>query len=211
MPLAIQFEGMQMASSTQRRLYAAVTCVTLTASVALAQQRADPIGPLTKIQTVDRTQKINLGKTKSGKIACYFREEGSSHSLDIGITTDGAFIHLETGDSRELTPTAPLRVFAGKEIAKQVDGNAYATGEFAVLQAFDGKFSYYVPKPDRDDFTVVAEGGAQEFFEMVARANTQFVVVQSAADPKTVNYVAIYNFKAATIPALLACAKERIK
>ena len=46
---------------------------------------------------------------------------------------------------------------------------------------------------------------------MVARAHMQFVVVQSVADPKNVNYVAIYKFKAAAIPALLACAKDRVK
>lgn len=200
-----------MAPSTQRRLFVVVVFAALTASAALAQQRADPIGPLSKIQTVDRAQKINLGKTKSGKFVCYFREEGSSHSLDIGIAADGAYIRLETGDSREKTPAAPLRVFAGKEIAKRVGADEFATGEFTVLQAYDGKFSYYVPKPEQDDFSVVAEGDAKAFLDMVARANTQFVVVQSVADPKNVNYVAIYNFKAATIPALLACAKDRVK
>ena len=46
---------------------------------------------------------------------------------------------------------------------------------------------------------------------MLARANGQFVVVQSANDPKTVNVVAIYNFKAAAVAAMLACAKERVK
>jgi hypothetical protein len=35
--------------------------------------------------------------------------------------------------------------------------------------------------------------------------------MQSVADPKSVNYVAIYNFKAATLPALMACAKDRVK
>jgi hypothetical protein len=200
-----------MVQSTQRRFFLGVLFATLTASAALAQQRADPIGPLTQILTFDRAQKVNLGRTKSGKIACYFREEGSSHSLDIGITSDGAYIRLETGDSRETTPAAPLRVFAGKENSKRVGANEFATGEFTVLQAYDGKFDYYVPKPEQDDFTVVAKGDAKAFLEMVARANTQFVVVQSAANPKSVNYVAIYNFKAAAIPALLACAKDRVK
>lgn len=207
----MQFEGSRMAQSIQRLLFAIMAFAALAASTALAQQRADPIGPLSKIQTVDRAQKINLGKTKSGKLACYFREEGSSHSLDIGIAADGAYIRLETGDSREKTPAAPLRVFAGKEISKRVGADEFATGEFTVLQAYDGKFSYYVPKPEQDDFSVVAEGDARAFLDMVARANTQFVVVQSVADPKNVNYVAIYNFKAATIPALLACAKDRVK
>ena len=199
-----------MVQSIQRRFFSVVIFATLTASTALAQQRADPIGPLIKIQTFDRAQKINLGRTKSGKIACYFREEGSSHSLDIGITTDGAYIRLETGDSREMTPAAPLRVFAGKEISKRVGADEYATGEFTVLQGYDGKFDYYVPKTEQDDFAVVAKGDAKAFLEMVARANTQFVVVQSIADPKSVNYVAIYNFKAAAIPALMACAKDRV-
>ena len=80
-----------------------------------------------------------------------------------------------------------------------------------MLQAYDGQFDYYIPKPEQDDFVVVAKGDARAFLEMVARANTQFVVVQSVANPKSVNYVAIYNFKAATIPALLACAKDRVK
>jgi hypothetical protein len=144
---------------------------------------------------------------QGGKIACYFREEGSSHSLDIGTTADGAFIRLETFDSRETTPTPPLRVFAGKQMAK----GEYATNEFAVLQAYDATFEFYVPKPSQGDFVVVAKGDAKSFFEMVARARMEFVVVQSVADRKNVNIVAIYKFKTAAIPALLSCAKERIQ
>ena len=200
-----------MVQSTQLRFFLGVLFATLTASAALAQQRADPIGPLTKIQTFDRAQKVNLGRTKSGKVACYFREEGSSHSLDIGITTDGAYIRLETGDSRETTPAAPLRVFAGKENSKRVGANEFATGEFTVLQAYDGQFDYYIPKPEQDDFVVVAKGDAKAFFEMVARAKMEFVVVQSVADRKNVDIVAIYKFKTSAIPALLKCAKERIQ
>ena len=93
---------------------------------------------ISRLATFDRAQAVNVGKTKAGKTACYFREEGSSHSLDIGITADGAFIRLETFDSRETTPAPPLRVFAGKQIAK----GEYATNEFAVLQAYDGPVSY---------------------------------------------------------------------
>jgi hypothetical protein len=200
-----------MTPSFQRRFILTVAFAALTAGVALAQQRADPIGPLTKVQTYDRAQKINVGRTKSGKIACTFREEGSSHSLDIGISSDGAYIRLETGDSREMTPSAPLKVFAGKEIAKRVGTDEFATGEFSVLQAYDGPFDYFIPNPEQDNFSVIAKGDAKAFLEMVARANTQYVVVQSANDPKTVDYVAIYNFKPAAIPALLACAKERVK
>jgi hypothetical protein len=188
-----------------------MTFAALTASAALAQERADPIGPLTKTQTFDRTQKINVGKTKAGKISCYFREEGSSHSLDIGISADGAYMRLDTADEREKTPSAPLRVFAGKEIVKRSGGQEFSTGEFSVLQAYDGAFGYFIPDPGRDSFTVLARGDAKAFLDMVARANTQFVVVQSANDPKIINYVAIYNFKPAAIPALLACAKDRVK
>lgn len=186
---------------------AIVALATLAPSAAFSQARGDPIGPLTRVATFDRAQQVNVGKTKAGKIACYFREEGSSHSLDIGMTADGAFIRLETFDSRENTPAPPLRVFAGKQIAK----GQYATNEFAVLQAYNGPFEFYVPKPSQGDFVVVAKGDAKAFFEMVARARTEFVVVQSVADQKNVNIVAIYKFKTAAIPALLSCAKERVQ
>ena len=179
----------------------------LAPGLAFSQARGDPIGPLTRVATFDRAQQVIVGKTKAGKIACYFREEGGSHSLDIGMTADGAFIRLETGDSRETTPTPPLRVFAGKQIAK----GEYATNEFTVLQAYDGPFEFYVPKPSQGDFGVVAKGDAKAFFEMVARARMEFVVVQSVADRKNADIVAIYKFKTSAIPALLSCAKERIQ
>jgi hypothetical protein len=185
---------------------AIVAFAALAPGAAFSQARGDPIGPLTRLATFDRAQAVNVGKTKAGKTACYFREEGSSHSLDIGITADGAFIRLETFDSRETTPAPPLRVFAGKQIAK----GEYATNEFAVLQAYDGPFEYYVPKPNQGDFVVVAKGDAKAFFEMVTRAKMEFVVVQSVADRKNVDIVAIYKFNTAAIPALLSCAKERI-
>lgn len=174
-------------------------------------QTPDPIGPLTKTQTFDRAQKINVGRTKSGKTVCYVREEGSSHSLDIGVAADGAYVRLETFDERETTPSPPLRIFAGKEITRRQGGNEFATGEFTVLQAYAGAFDYYVPNPKQDGFAAIAKGDAQAFLETVARANTQFLVVQSVAAPKAVNYVAIYNFKPAAIAPLLACAKERVK
>lgn len=179
----------------------------LAPGLAFSQARGDPIGPLARVATFDRAQQIIVGKTKAGKIACYYREEGGSHSLDIGMTAEGAFIRLETGDSRETTPTPPLRVFAGKQIAK----GEYVTNEFTVLRAYDGPFDYYIPTPSQGDFVVVAKGDAKAFFEMVARAKMEFVVVQSVADRKTVDIVAIYKFKTSAIPALLSCAKERIQ
>ena len=75
----------------------------LAPGLAFSQARGDPIGPLTRVATFDRAQQVIVGKTKAGKVACYFREEGGSHTLDIGLTADGAFIRLETGDSRETT------------------------------------------------------------------------------------------------------------
>lgn len=179
----------------------------LPAGAAVSQQRADPIGALTRVSTFDRAQQVNVGRTRAGKLVCYFREEGSSHSLDIGMSADGAFIRLETGDSRETTPRLPLRVFAGKQMTR----GGYATDEYTVLQAYSGAVDYYVPKPDRGDFIVVAKDDAKAFFEMVARARTEFVVVQSGADRKNVDIVAIYKFKTSAIPALLSCANDRIR
>lgn len=180
-------------------------------SGAALAQTPDPVGPLTKTQTYDRAQKINVGRTQSGKTVCYFREEGSSHSLDIGVGTEGAYMRLETFDERETTPSPPLRVFAGKEITRRQGNDEFSTGEFTVLQAYAEAFDYYVPNPKQNGFAVVAKGDAKAFLEMVASANLQIVVVQSAANPKVVNYVAIYHFKPASIAPLLACARERVK
>lgn len=198
-------------SSLQRGLIVGVALAALTATAAMTQERADPIGPLTRTQTFDRAQKIEVGRTKSGKTACYFREQGNTHTLDIGISADGAFMRLDTADEREKTPAAPLKVFAGKEITKRVGGDEFSTGEFNVMQAYDGPFDYFIQDPGRDSFTVIARGDARAFLDMVARAAKQFVVVQSANDPKTVNYVGVTDFKPAAIPALMACAKERMK
>ncbi len=174
------------------------------AAGAFAQQQGDPIGPLKRTAVFDRAQQINLGKTQAGRMACYFREEGSSHTLDIGMTADGAFLRLETYDSRETTPSPPLRLFAGKQIAK----GEYATDEFTVLHAYKGRINFCVPKPKQGDFVVVAKADSQAFFEMVARARDEFVVVRSVADPNNMNVVAIYKFKTSNIPALLACARR---
>jgi hypothetical protein len=174
-------------------------------------QTPDPVGPLTKVQTFDRAHKINVGRTQSGKTVCYFREEGSSHSLDIGVSTEGAYMRLETFDEREMTPPPPLRIFAGKEITRRQGNDEFSTAEFTVLQAYAGPFDYYIPNPQQDGFAVIAKGDAKAFLDMVASANGQFVVVQSGADAKLVNYTSIYSFKSAAIPPLLVCAKDRVK
>jgi hypothetical protein len=170
-------------------------------------QAGDPIGAITRTAVFDRAQKINVGKTAGGQTACYFREEGSSHSLDIGMTADGAFVRLEAPEERETTPRPPLRLFAGK----RGERGGYVTDEFTVLQPYKGRIEFYASQPDRSDFVVIAKADPQAFFEMVARARNEFVVVQSVTDPKNVNMVAIYDFKTSNIPALLACAKARIQ
>lgn len=188
-------------------LLAGLAIAALGVGAALSQERGDPIGAVTQVGIFDRAQQVKVGKAKTGKPVCYFREQGSRHSVDIGVAADGAFIRLETGDSRETTPQPPLRVFAGKQTAK----GEYATNDFATLQEYKGAIAFYVPKPSQGDFVIVAKGEAKALLEMVARARTEFVVVQSVAQPQNVDVVAIYNFKAAAIPALLACAKARIQ
>jgi hypothetical protein len=189
----------------------AIAFASLTAGAAVAQQRGDPIGELTKIATFDRAHHIDVGRTTAGKTACYFREEGSSHFLDIGLTADSAFIRLQAGEPRETTPVPPLVLFAGKQSTKRVGKDEYATDEYEILQAYNGGFDYYIPNPDTDDFVVIAKGDATPFFEMVAHARKEFIVVQAAADKKKVNIVAVYNFTTAAIPALLSCAKARAR
>ncbi|MGA7971776.1 MAG: hypothetical protein WCA36_03140, partial [Pseudolabrys sp.] len=82
--------------------------------------RDDPIGSLTRTATFDRAKRIYVGKSKSGTVACYFREEGDTHRLDIGIAAAGAFVRLQTPEPREATPALPVRVFAGKEKTRRV-------------------------------------------------------------------------------------------
>ena len=98
--------------------FEATLAAALIAGPALGQS-PDPIGPLTRTQTFDRALKIDVGRSQTGKTVCYFREQGSSHSLDIGVSAAGAFIRLESFDTREMTLAPPLRVFAGKEILRR--------------------------------------------------------------------------------------------
>ena len=176
----------------------------------LLLKRTDPIGSLTKTATFDRVRKIYVGKSQAGTIACYAREEGDTHRLDIGIAAQGAFIRLATPEPREKTPVPPVRVFAGKEKTKRVGNNEYATGEFTVLKSYDGDVEFYVPEPTKGGFTVITRSDPAAFLAMLAGAKTEFVVVQSIADPKAINIVAIYHFSTGMVPALLSCAKANI-
>ena len=173
----------------------------------------DPIGDLTATSVFNRSDRVNIGKSNKGKQACFFREEGSSHMLDIGLSADGAFVRLAYGDGplpAESIPTPPLRVFAGKELTKTVDGDTKATGEYTPIQSYDGAVNYTPNLATKygSGFSVVANADAKAFLEMVARARGEFIVVQSAARPENVDVVAIYDFKESTVTALMACAKK---
>jgi hypothetical protein len=179
-------------------------------------QGRDPIGSLSKTSTFNSAQHISLGKSRNGKPVCFFREEGSSHRLDIGMTADGAFIRVEHGDGLLAAGSIakpPLKVFAGKELTKLVDGDLKSTGEYEQFQIYGGAVDY-APNLSTEmgnGFAVIAKGDAKSFFEMVARARGEFVVVQSVSEPRNVDVIAIYKFNASAIPALLSCAQKHAR
>ena len=147
---------------------------------------------------------------------CYFREEGSSHILDIGIGADGAFLRVESGDG-PLEPAAipkpPLKVFAGKALTKMIDGDEKVTGEYQQIQPYNGAVAYAPNLTTRygAGFAVIAKGDAKAFLETIVRARGEFMVVQSAAAPKNVDIIAIYKFKPGTMTALLSCAAKHLQ
>ncbi len=171
--------------------------------------RDDPIGSLTRTATFDRAKHVYVGKSKTGTVACYFREEGDTHRLDIGIAAAGAFVRLQTPEPRDVTPSPPVRVFAGREKTRRSGGNEYATGEYTVLKAYDGDIAFYAPRPSHGDFTVIGKSDPAGFLAMVAAARREFVVVQSTGGDKSANIVAVYRFNAALVPVLLSCAKAQ--
>jgi hypothetical protein len=150
----------------------------------------------------DRARHVDVGRAAPGRTVCYYREEGSSHRLDIGIAGGEAFIRLDAPEDRDATPAAPVLVFAGKQ---------KEDGTYQILQQYAGGVQYFVPNASQSGFVLIAKGDANAFLQMVARARTEFVVVQSAARPKDADIVAIYKFTAASIPALLACAKTQAR
>jgi hypothetical protein len=182
-------------------LPALLFAATLAASPTATAADTDPIGPLRRIARYDAAAKIDIGQAPSGLQACYFREEGSSHRLDIGVTGRRAFLRLEAPDERDATPAPPLKVFAGKS------GSA---DDYVEVQGFEGAVTFSTPRPDRGDFVLIAASDPRGFLQMVAAARGEFVVVQSVADPKAHNIVAIYHFDTKAIQPLLACAAERL-
>ena len=171
--------------------------------------RDDPIGSLARTATFDRAKGVYVGKSKSGTVACYFREEGDSHRLDIGIAAAGAFVRLQTPEPRDATATPPVRVFAGKQKTRRVGDNEFATGEYAVLKAYGGPVEFSVPDPKQGGFTVLTRTDSKGFLEMVAAAKGEFVVVQSAQGGQAANIVAVYRFSTTLIPVLLSCANAQ--
>lgn len=185
-------------------------------SPAKSQGRGDPIGDLIKTSTYSSAQRINIGKSSKGKLVCFFREEGSSHKLDIGMSTDGAFIRVEHGDGPLPTksiPKPPLQIFAGKGLTKLIDGDVKSSGEYEPLEIYRGAVDYAPNLNTKygNGFVIVSKGDAKSFFEMVVRARGEFIVVQSIAEPKNVDLIAIYAFNASTTSALLSCAKQHIQ
>lgn len=181
-----------------------------------SESRGDPIGNVTKTSTFDRAQRVDVGKSGQGKPVCYYREEGSSHMLDIGLSAEGAFIRVAYGDgplAPEAIPTPPLRLFAGKAVTKVVDGDEKSTGEYEPLLIYGGSIDY-VPNLTTDfggGFVVVGKGDPVSLLEMVARGRGEFAVVQAVSEPSKLDVVAIYDFRAKSIPALLACAKKHVR
>lgn len=183
---------------------------------AQAQGRGDLIGDLVRTSTFSSAERINVGKSNNGQLACFFRESGDSHKTDIGMNANGAFIRVEREDEPLATasvPKAPLQIFAGKGLTKLVGGNEKSTGEYAQLQKYDGAVDYAPNLKTKlgDGFALVTMGDAKSFFEMAARARGEFIVVQSISETKKLDAVAIYHFKASAISALLSCAKKHIQ
>lgn len=180
----------------------AMLCAAMVLSPTVGQTAGDtdPIGPLRRTARYDVSQKIDVGQSSTGVVACYVREEASSHRLDIGVAGSSAFLRVEAPDERETTPAPPLKVFAGKSGA----GDDYTT-----IKPFDGAVSFAMPTPDTSDFVLIAENDPRGFLEMVAAARGAFVVVQSQTDAKASDAVAVNQFSTQAIPHLLACATER--
>ncbi|MBI1204308.1 MAG: hypothetical protein GC182_17555 [Rhodopseudomonas sp.] len=164
---------------------------------------------MTPTGVFDRAKRVYVGKSPTGAVACYFREEGDSHRLDIGIAAPGAFVRLATPEPREATPTPPVRIFAGKEKTRRVGGNEFTTGEYTILKAYDGPVAFSVPEPKKGGFTAVGKADAKRFLEMVAAAKGEFVVVQSERGAKAANIVAVYRFDATMVPVLVSCAEKQ--
>jgi hypothetical protein len=199
--------------------YLAVSVVLASAAAtshAQSQGRGDLIGDLVRTSTFNSAERVDVGRSSNGQLACFFREAGDSHKTDIGIFAAGAFIRVEREDEplpAVSIPTPPLQIFAGKGLTKLVGGNEKSTGEYAQLQMYGPQVDYVPNLTTKmgNGFLLVTKGDAKSFFEMTARARGGFIVVQSVSETKKTDVVAIYHFKAGAIHALLECAKKNIR
>lgn len=185
----------------------------ITTASAQSQGRGDTIGDLIRTSTFSSADHVNVGKSDMIRQACFFREQGSGHMLDIGVSADSAFIRLAYGDGplpAGSVPKPPLQMFAGKELTKVIDGDMKVTGEYEPIQIFDGTVNYTPNIATRygSGFIVVTEGDARPFLKIIARARGEFIAVRSASEPEKIDVVAIYDFKETTMSALLSCAKR---
>lgn len=211
-----QLEYVPYAATYQAAAGPAAAPVPAVSAPARPQRRSDPIGSVTRTSTFDRARGIHVGKSIKGTPVCFFREEGSSHKLDIGIGSDGAFIRVEHGDGPlppEAVPTSPLQLFAGKAMTKLVDGDEKQTGEYKPLRIFGGSIDYIsnLVTGFGSGFVVVSQGDPEAFLEIVALARGEFMVVQSASDPNKTDVVAVYKFTTKSVPTLSACARKHVR
>jgi hypothetical protein len=165
---------------------------------------SDPIGSLTKTGTFSGS--INLGRTSKGDMICFYREEGDSHRLDIGIGALAAFVRLDEVETfnRAPMPIPPLRLFAGDRMPDQ---NNKVTGEYFPNVSYNDPVEYV---RFHTGFAVIVRRRAKAFFEWVARAQKQFIVVQSIEYTKSNDVVAVYHFDLSAISPLLSCAKTHL-
>lgn len=173
-----------------------------------AQPTQDPIGPLSKASPSAEDNTVLIGKDPGGMPVCFTREQGDSHHLDIGVSTAGAFVRLESADSADAPPASggAVRIYAGEQL---IEGGK-ATDRFTVLKAYEGAASYSQLSGDSPGFLVVAAGDPVPFLEVVVAARRQFLVAEAQGEPRGIDYVSIYDFDAVAAKAVMACAVRSV-
>jgi len=171
-----------------------------------AQSGADPVGAIRRTAPFEGGHGVMLGRDAAGRAVCYFREQGDTHQLDIGIGIGaaGAFVRLDTPEPRDATARHPVRVFAGLQ---QIE-NGKATDRFKALDTFAGAVSFHVPRKDQAGFVIVAAGDPAAFLAVVAAARRNFLVVESRQPPAAREYVGVGDFDRPAADALVACARR---
>ena len=142
----------------------------VTAGSAQSQGSGDTIGDLVRTSTFSSTEHVNVGKSNMVKQACFFREQGSSHMLDIGVSADGAFIRLAYGDG-PLPADSISKAAAAGVCRKTTDeaGRRRHEGDgwkSEPIQVYDGAANYTPNIATRygSGFIVVTNGDTRSFF-----------------------------------------------